>query len=251
MKLTLNYSLITVLAGALLLSACGAKKEVELKTHKDKASYGVGLNIGRQLSMEGVEMNADAIAQGIRDGLSKAEPKLDEAAIREAFEKVREEQMAKQKEKEEKAAKESKEFLDKNAKKEGVKTLESGLQYEVIKSSEGDTPKPKADDMVKVHYHGTLTDGTVFDSSVERGAPAEFKISGVIPGWVEALQLMEVGDKWKLFIPAELAYGSRSPSPKIPANSALVFEVELLEIKDESKPEAAKQEDKKADKKAK
>lgn len=247
MKLSLNYSLITLLTGALLLSACGAK-DVKLETNKDKASYGVGLNIGRQLSMEGVEMNADAIAQGIRDGLSKAEPKLTDEVIREAFDKIREEQMAKQKEKEEKAAKEGKDFLDKNAKKEGVKTLESGLQYEVVKSSEGDTPKPKADDVVKVHYHGTLTDGTVFDSSVERGTPAEFTVSGVIPGWVEALQLMEVGDKWKLYIPAELAYGSRSPSPKIPANSALVFDVELLEIKDKNKPEAGtdtKTEDKK------
>lgn len=231
MKLRVNHLFITLLSTAFLLTACGAK-DVKLKTNADKASYGVGLNIGRQLSMEDVELNADAIAQGIRDGLSKAETKLTDEEIREAMEKIREEQVAKQKEKEQAAAKEGQEFLDKNAKKEGVKTLESGLQYEVISESKGETAKPKADDVVKVHYHGTLVDGTVFDSSVERGTPAEFKVSGVIAGWVEALQLMEVGDKWKLYIPAELAYGSRSPSPKIPANSALIFDVELLEIKD-------------------
>lgn len=236
MKLRVTYSFITLLSALFLLTACGAK-DVELKTYQDKASYGVGLNIGRQLAMEEVDMNPDAIAEGIRDGLAKAEPKLSEEAIREAFDKIREEQMTKQKEKEESAAKESEAFLAENAKKEGVTTLDSGLQYEVISQSEGETGKPKASDTVKVHYHGTLVDGTVFDSSVERGSPAEFTVSGVIAGWVEALQLMEVGDKWKLYIPAELAYGSRSPSPKIPANSALIFEVELLEIKaDEEAP---------------
>jgi FKBP-type peptidyl-prolyl cis-trans isomerase FklB len=119
-------------------------------------------------------------------------------------------------------------FLAENAKKEGVKTTASGLQYLVIKSGTGATPK--LTDGVKVHYHGTLTDGTVFDSSVERGEPISFPVSGVIPGWTEALQLMKVGDKWKLFIPAKLAYGEQSPSPRIPPNSVLLFEVELLGI---------------------
>ncbi|MFA5192382.1 MAG: FKBP-type peptidyl-prolyl cis-trans isomerase [Verrucomicrobiia bacterium] len=119
-------------------------------------------------------------------------------------------------------------FLAENAKKEGVKTTSSGLQYKVIKSGTGATPK--ATDGVKVHYHGTLINGTVFDSSVERGEPISFPVNGVIPGWVEALQIMKVGDKWTLFIPAKLAYGEQSPSPKIPANSPLIFEVELLGI---------------------
>jgi len=119
-------------------------------------------------------------------------------------------------------------FLAENAKKEGVKTTASGLQYRVIKSGTG--PSPKLSDGVKVHYHGTLIDGTVFDSSVERGEPISFPVSGVIAGWTEALQLMKVGDKWKLFIPARLAYGEQSPTPKIPPNSALIFEVELLGI---------------------
>jgi FKBP-type peptidyl-prolyl cis-trans isomerase FklB len=119
-------------------------------------------------------------------------------------------------------------FLAGNAKKEGVKTTASGLQYQVIQAGTG--ASPKLSDKVKVHYHGTLINGSVFDSSVQRGQPITFPVGGVIPGWVEALQLMKVGDKWKLFIPANLAYGDRSPGPGIPPNSVLIFEVELLGI---------------------
>jgi FKBP-type peptidyl-prolyl cis-trans isomerase FklB len=119
-------------------------------------------------------------------------------------------------------------FLAANAKKEGVITTASGLQYKVLKSGTGDSPK--ATDQVKVHYTGTTIDGNVFDSSVQRGQPAVFPVNAVIPGWVEALQLMKVGDKWQLFIPAQLAYGAQSPSPAIPPNSVLIFEVELIDI---------------------
>jgi FKBP-type peptidyl-prolyl cis-trans isomerase FklB len=119
-------------------------------------------------------------------------------------------------------------FLAANAKKEGVTTTASGLQYKVIQSGAGESPK--LTDTVKVHYHGTLIDGTVFDSSVQRGQPITFPVGGVIPGWVEALQLMKIGDKWQLFIPAKLAYGDQSPTPAIPPNSVLIFEVELLGI---------------------
>ena len=119
-------------------------------------------------------------------------------------------------------------FLAENAKKDGVKVTASGLQYLVLKSGSG--PSPKLTDGVKVHYHGTLINGKVFDSSVERGEPISFPVGGVIPGWVEALQLMKVGDKWKLFIPAKLAYGEQSPGAGIPPNSVLIFEVELLGI---------------------
>jgi FKBP-type peptidyl-prolyl cis-trans isomerase FklB len=119
-------------------------------------------------------------------------------------------------------------FLAENGKKEGVITTASGLQYKVLKSGSGESPR--LTDRVKVHYHGTLIDGTVFDSSVQRGEPIVFPVGGVIPGWIEALQLMKVGDKWQLFIPANLAYGDRSPSPAIPPNSVLIFEVELLGI---------------------
>ncbi len=220
-----------VLTGALLLAACGQEeKKVTFENHIDQASYGVGLNIGRQLSQEGVEMNSDAVAAGIKDALSDAEQRVDDETIKAAFEKIREEQERKQAALNDAAAAESQKLLTENAKKEGVTSTESGLQYEVITAVEGDGEKPTAADVVRVHYHGTLMDGTVFDSSVERGEPAQFPLGNVIPGWTEGLQLMKVGEKFKFTIPSELAYGARSPSPKIPANSALVFDVELLEI---------------------
>jgi FKBP-type peptidyl-prolyl cis-trans isomerase FklB len=227
------FKQVPVLAmGALLLVGCGQEKEVKLETHVDQASYGVGLNIGESLARDAVELNVDAIAAGISDALSGAEKRIDQETLQAAFEKIREEQARKQAALSDVAAQAGIEFLAENAKKEGITTLESGLQYEVITAA-AEGAKPAATDTVSVHYHGTLTDGSVFDSSVERGAPAEFPVNRVIAGWTEALQLMSVGDKWKLFIPAELAYGAQSPSPKIPANSALVFEVELLEVKQE------------------
>ena len=128
------------------------------------------------------------------------------------------------------AAKAGKKFLEDNAKREGVKTTASGLQYEIVTKAEG--AQPKATDVVSVHYEGRLTDGKVFDSSIQRGSPIDLPVSGVIPGWVEALQLMHVGEKAKLYIPSELAYGAQSPSPAIPANSVLVFDLELIAIKD-------------------
>ncbi|MFY9179106.1 MAG: FKBP-type peptidyl-prolyl cis-trans isomerase [Venatoribacter sp.] len=221
-----------LLLGAMLLTGCNQGEAVNLKldNHIDQASYGVGLNIGRQLGQEDVQVNADAVAAGIRDALSHAEPRIKDEVIAAAFEKIREEQMRKQEALDDEAAKTSKAYLDENAKKDGVKVTDSGLQYEVITAAPAGAAKPTAQDTVRVHYHGTLIDGTVFDSSVQRGQPAEFPVGGVIQGWVEALQLMSVGDKWKLTIPADLAYGARSPSPKIPANSALIFEVELLDI---------------------
>lgn len=229
-----------VTLGALLIAGCGQEESVKLENHIDQASYGVGLNIGRQLSREEVEMNPEAIAAGIKDALAEKEPRIEDSVIEAAFTKIREEQLRKQEELDAAAAKASEEFLAENAGREGVKTTESGLQYEIITEKEGDQPKPAETDTVRVHYHGTLIDGTVFDSSVERGEPAQFPVNGVIKGWIEALQMMQVGDKWKLHIPAELAYGARSPSPKIPANSALVFEVELLEIvKPDTEAEAA------------
>lgn len=228
MKLT-KFAPVMVL-GAALLVGCGQEEKVKLENHIDQASYGVGLNIGRQLASESVEMNADAIAAGIKDVLTEAEQRIDDSVIEAAFNQVREEQQRKQDALNDAAAKASEDFLSENAKRDGVQVTESGLQYEVLTAAEGEGEKPAATDTVRVHYHGTLTDGTVFDSSVERGEPAQFPVNGVIKGWIEALQMMQPGDKWKLTIPADLAYGARSPSPKIPANSALVFEVELLEI---------------------
>ncbi|MBL4832512.1 MAG: FKBP-type peptidyl-prolyl cis-trans isomerase [Alcanivorax sp.] len=220
-----------VALGTLLLAGCGQEESVKLETTAQKASYGVGLNIGRQLKQEGAELEADAVIAGIRDSIADAEPKLTQEDIQAAFMSMQEDAERKQKALEDEAAQASVAFLEENAKKDGVTVTESGLQYEVITAVE-EGKSPEATDKVRVHYHGTLTSGEVFDSSVERGEPAEFPVNGVIRGWVEALQLMKEGEKWKLTIPAELAYGARSPSPKIPANSALVFEVELVKILD-------------------
>lgn len=219
-----------IIAGAIFLAACGQEEQVKLENHIDQASYGVGLNIGRQLSQEEVEMNADAIAAGIKDAISGAKQRIDDSVIEAAFGKVREEQMRKQQALNDAVAQAGEDYLAKNGQREGVVTTESGLQYEVISAGAEGAAQPTREDVVRVHYNGTLIDGSVFDSSVERGQPVEFPLGGVIAGWTEALQLMHVGDKWKLYIPADLAYGARSPSPKIPANSALIFEVELLDI---------------------
>ena len=218
-----------VLLGAVIMTGCGQEASVKLETAADQASYGVGLNIGRQLAREPFDMNSDAVIAGIRDAIAEAEPQITEEVIQAAFQTITEEQQRKQQALGDEVAKASEAFLAENATREGVKVTESGLQYEVLTAVEsGDSPA--ATDTVKVHYHGTLTDGTVFDSSVDRGEPAQFPVNRVISGWIEALQMMKVGEKWKLFIPADLAYGATSPSPTIPANSALIFEVEMLEI---------------------
>ncbi len=223
----------------LVLAGCDAQtSEVELKTPAQKASYGIGLNMGKSLSQEGLDdLDSKAVAMGIEDAIGKKEQKLKDEELAEAFaflQKRSEERMAKLNEE---SAQAGKKFLEENGKKDGVKTTESGLQYEVVKKTEG--AQPKATDVVTVHYEGKLIDGTVFDSSIQRGSPIDLPVSGVIPGWVEALQLMHVGEKIKLYIPSELAYGAQSPSPAIPANSVLVFDRELLAIKDQKEEAAA------------
>jgi len=215
-----------------VLAGCSGEKEVALESNVDKMSYGIGLSMARSVTGQPIDLNHDALIEGLRDSLAGEEPRLDDEALREAFAAVRDEQMQKQEQASSEAKQAGEDYLASNAKKEGIKTTESGLQYEVLESGDGATPA--ATDTVSVHYHGTLIDGTVFDSSVERGDPATFPVDRVISGWTEALQLMQVGDKWRLHIPANLAYGAQSPSPKIPANSALVFEVELLDVLDES-----------------
>lgn len=204
-----------------------------LGTVKGKVSYGIGFNVGGSLSRDGLEVDIDLFIQGLKDALGEKDSKVSQAEIRAAFQAMSKELQAKKEAEAAKAGevnqKAADDFLAKNGKAEGVKTTKSGLQYKVIKAGTG--PKPKATDSVEVHYHGTLLDGTVFDSSVERKTPATFGVSQVIKGWVEGLQLMPVGSKWKLFIPPNLAYGTRGSGPKIGANSALIFEVELLSIK--------------------
>jgi FKBP-type peptidyl-prolyl cis-trans isomerase FklB len=222
----------------LVLAGCDKQAStVELKSPAQKASYGIGLNMGKSLAQEGMDdLDSKAVALGIEDAVGKKEQKLKDEELVEAFaalQKRAEERMAKLSEE---SAAAGKKFLEENGKKEGVVTTASGLQYQIIKKADGAQPKPS--DVVTVHYEGKLTDGKVFDSSVERGSPIDLPVGGVIPGWVEGLQLMHVGEKVKLFIPSELAYGAQSPSPMIPANSVLVFDLELLGIKDPAAAQA-------------
>ena len=194
-----------------------------------KVSYGIGYNMGSSLGREKtVQVDKAAFLAGIEDGLAGAKTRIAESELEAAFTAMQQKMSAEMAAAAEKQLAAGNDHLAKNKAKAGVTVTASGLQYEVLKSGTG--PKPKTTDTVKVHYHGTLVDGTVFDSSVERNEPIEFAVTGVIPGWVEALQLMSVGDKWKLTIPPAIAYGPRATG-KIPANSVLLFEVELLGIK--------------------
>lgn len=204
-----------------------------LKTEMDSLSAAIGISFSNSVTSQGIEnLNTDILTKTISASLKGEKtvlsPEVANGFLQTYFEKI---SAVKQKEMEEKGAVvrvEGEKFLEENKKKAGITTTESGLQYEIIKAGEG--AKPTATDKVKTHYHGTLTSGTVFDSSVDRGEPVEFPVNGVIKGWTEALQLMPVGSKWRLFIPYQLAYGERAAGAQIPPYSALVFEVELLEI---------------------
>jgi FKBP-type peptidyl-prolyl cis-trans isomerase FklB len=233
-------SAATLVGAALLLSGCGKrtnetaatpapKSQSKLETADERVSYGVGYNMGSNMVRQpGLQVDRDALIAGLQDGLSNAKPQVEENDIRAAFSMVQERATAASAKEGEANRAAASAHLEKNRTKPGVTVTSSGLQYEVLKSGNG--PKPKPTDRVEVHYHGTLLDGTVFDSSVQRGQTVEFPVTGVIPGWIEALQLMSVGDKWRLTIPPDLAYGPRATG-KIPPNSALVFEVELIAIK--------------------
>ena len=213
-----------------------AEDRPDLKDPKIRTSYALGVDIGKSVKRQPLELDAKAIAAGLVDAYTGT-PALSDAELKEVLQKLQEEFRSKAMAQQAKAGAENQKkgeiFLAENARKDGVKTTTSGLQYQVIKSGSGKTPSKK--DTVKVHYHGTLIDGTVFDSSVDRGEPISFPVDGVIPGWTEALQLMKEGDKWKVFIPANLAYGERGAGEKIAPNSTLVFEVELLSIEGAAK----------------
>jgi len=223
--------LITSLSLGLLVSSAVAQDKPDLTNPKQKASYAVGVSIASNLKAQELDLDTKALTAGISDTLS-GKPAMTQAEVQATLQQFQQETMAKTQAKEkieaEKNLKAGEAFLAENAKKSGVKTTASGLQYKIIK--EGNGPMPNATDTVKVNYKGTLIDGTVFDSSYDRGVPVTFPIGGVISGWTEALQMMKVGSKWQLFIPANLAYGEHSPSPKIGPNSILIFEVELLGI---------------------
>lgn len=200
-----------------------------------EVSYILGYNLGNNLNSDPFEVDIDRFIKGFRDAMEGAEAEFSEAQMQEIMMKFQQEMLAQEQERMEQASGENAQkgaaFLEENKQREGVKTTDSGLQYEVIEQGEG--PKPEAGDTVTVHYTGTLLDGTKFDSSRDRGQPATFPVQGVIPGWTEALQLMPVGSKWKLFIPSELAYGQRGAGGVIGPNQTLIFDVELMAIEDE------------------
>ncbi len=236
--------LISVIAASVALSACkddkkeaaakGTEAKSGLETTIQKVSYGIGLNIASNFKKQNITLDMTAFNRGMADGSTDKAPALDQQAIMTAMQEFQKEMMEKQAAEATKAADTNKteatKYLADNAKKEGVVTTASGLQYKVITKGAGDK-KPTADDTVVVHYKGTLLNGEEFDSSYSRNEPATFGVGNVIPGWTEALQLMSVGDKLELVIPAELAYGAGGAGQKIGPNAALKFEVELLEIK--------------------
>lgn len=221
-KAILKLATVATVASAMTITACTKKLDTDTK----KASYAIGQQIGTNLKQQNIEIDADAVAMALKDA-TKGESKLTKEEIQQAMMKLQESAMKKQNEVAEENKKKGADYLEKNKSNPGVKVTASGLQYIVEKEGTGKTPTKT--DVVKVHYKGTLMTGETFDSSIDRGTPAEFPVGQVIPGWTEALQLMKVGGKSKLFIPAELAYGP-SGRPGIPPNSVLIFDVELLDI---------------------
>ena len=203
--------------------------DYSLVTVDQRVSYGIAMNMGANIARQGgIEIDLGAFIIGLQDGLANLKPRVSEADLRSAFQTAQERVEAIAAEASAKQGQAGRTFLAQNKTRAGVIVTESGLQYEVLRAGSG--AKPDSDQTVEVHYHGTLVDGTVFDSSVQRGQTISFPVTGVIPGWVEALQLMQVGAKWKLFIPSELGYGNQGQGP-IPPASVLIFEVELIGIK--------------------
>jgi FKBP-type peptidyl-prolyl cis-trans isomerase FklB len=242
-SLTLSFLLAAALAGSVLAGAVRAEPAPAsptiapmpdaLKDPKAQVGYALGLRIGAQMRAMGVGVDPQALAKGVQDATSGAKPLLTEDQARAVMVKVQAEATARRQETASRAGEANQTqgaaFLKANAAKPGVVTLPSGLQYQVLTAGTG--PKPKAADTVVCNYRGTLIDGTEFDSSYGRGSPSSFPVSGVIKGWTEALQLMPVGSKWRLVVPASLAYGDDGAGAQIGPDAVLIFEVELLSIK--------------------
>ena len=211
---------------------CTAGEAPEIRDESDRISYSIGHQIGGDFRRQGVELRSDLVVKGIRDALKGEKPLMTPEEMNKILVELKRKVTAAQQEERKMAAEknraEGEAFLAENAKKKGVVTLPSGLQYKVLK--EGDGASPNGTDNVTVHYRGTLIDGTEFDSSHKRNQPATFRVNGVIRGWTEALQMMKPGAKWLLFIPAKLAYGERGAGSSIPPGSTLIFEVELVAV---------------------
>lgn len=231
MKVILGI-VLSLFAAATLYAAEPAQPA--LKTQKEKISYAIGAQIGTDMKKQSLDIDPDLLTNGFKDGFRGSRLLLTDQELRETIASFQQQMAAKQVERMralgEKNKLEGSAFLAENKKKEGVKVLPSGLQYKVIK--EGTGKMPKAEDVVTVNYRGTLIDGTEFDSSYRRGQPATFPVKGVIKGWTEALQLMKVGSKWQLFIPSDLAYGEQGAGRMIGPNATLIFDVELVGIKE-------------------
>ena len=227
----MNKTLVCAVVMSGLLTACGGDKssKADLGSEIGKVSYGIGANIGARFG-DDLPLDVDAFSAGVRDALAGGEMQMTEEEIMSTLQAYQQKQLAERQEEAQAAGgknqAEAYAFFAKNGSVEGVTTTESGLQYQVLVEGKGAKP----DDTVEVHYQGTLLDGTVFDSSYQRGETVSFPVGGVIPGWTEALQLMPVGSKWKLFIPPSLAYGAGGAGQMIGPNAALVFDVELISI---------------------
>ena len=226
--------LSVVLAALVVVSSSSvAQKKTALKTQKQKASYGIGCDIGKNFKEQFPDVDVDAMVKGFKDAFSGAKLAIPDAELASVMAAFQQEMMKKRGEKQavvsEKNKKEGEAFLAENKKKDGVVTLPSGLQYKVVK--EGTGPKPTAKDTVECNYRGTLIDGNEFDSSYKRGTSAKFVLGQVIPGWIEGLQLMSVGSKYEFYIPSNLAYGGRGAGADIGPDATLIFEVELLGFK--------------------
>lgn len=243
-----NLLIAVLILPFFLFSGCKEQKETkltELKTPAEKLGYALGSDIGQSFKKNEMDIDTKAFYQGFEDGVSEAKLLLTPEEIREiqqaAIAEMKNKMAQKQKEIAEKNKKEGEAFLAENAKKEGVTTTASGLQYEVI--TEGTGAIPVATDRVQVNYSGKLIDGTEFDSSYKRGKPSTFAVKGVIPGWTEALQLMKTGSKWRIFVPSTLAYKERGAGKTIGPNSTLIFEIEVVSIEEQKAAEAPKKEE--------
>jgi len=225
----MNFKNLALLFALLFAGNTAFAADVSLSTDSHKISYAIGMQIGKDLSRSGIDLNVDAMTVGIRDMVENQPPKLSQAETEAALALLREQQMKKQMAVGDNNKAVGVAFLEKNKTQEGVVALPSGLQYKVL--TKGTGASPTLSNSVVAHYEGSLIDGTIFDSSIKRGEPATFQVTGVIKGWTEILQKMKIGSKWRVYIPSELAYGERGSGQLIGPNTTLIFDIELIEIK--------------------